>query len=132
MRKIVLCFSFFAAISMEAQTAQAVQTDTLQFMRDIRAFGCFADSAVLNKKIVDSLAIRQDTLIAHYRAIKPALTDKQVEEYNRIRGRYTRRIIEYRGDRVGEGLQVTGDSIAAKAGRVGKSIGGFFKGMFEK
>ena len=101
-------------------------------MKEIREFGRFSDTAFLNKKVVDSLAMRQDTLIAHYRSIKPSLSDNQVEEYNRIRGRYTKRIIEYRGERVGEGLQVTGDSIAAAAGRVGKSVGGFFKGLFER
>ena len=130
MKKIVvICFALLAVSGMEAQT---VKRDTTLFMKEIRDFGRFADSAFLNKKIVDSLAMRQDTLIAHYRAIKPQLTDSQVEEYNRIRGRYTRRIIEYRGDRIGDGLQVTGDSIAAAAGRVGKSVGGFFKGLFER
>ena len=130
MKKIVvLCFALLAVSGLEAQT---VKRDTTLFMKEIRDFGRFADSAFLNKKIVDSLAMRQDTLIAHYRAIKPQLTDSQVEEYNRIRGRYTRRIIEYRGDRIGDGLQVTGDSIAAAAGRVGKSVGGFFKGLFER
>ena len=130
MKKIVvLCFAFMAVSAVEAQT---VKRDTTLFMKEIRDFGRFADSVFLNKKIVDSLAMRQDTLIAHYRAIKPQLNDGQVEEYNRIRGRYTRRIIEYRGDRIGDGLQVTGDSIAAAAGRVGKSIGGFFKGLFER
>ena len=130
MKKIVfLCLTFMAVSAVEAQT---MKRDTTLFMKEIRDFGRFADSAFLNKKIVDSLAMRQDTLIAHYRAIKPQLTDGQVEEYNRIRGRYTRRIIEYRGDRIGDGLQVTGDSIAAAAGRVGKSVGGFFKGLFER
>ena len=115
-----------------AVDAQTVKRDTTQFMKEIREFGRYADTAFLNKKVVDSLASRQDTLIAYYRAIKPRLSDNQVEEYNRIRGRYTKRIIEYRGERVGEGLQVTGDSIAAAAGRVGKSVGGFFKGLFER
>lgn len=130
MKKIViLCFALMAVITVEAQT---VKRDTTQFMKEIREFGRYADTAFLNKKVVDSLASRQDTLIAYYRAIKPRLSDNQVEEYNRIRGRYTKRIIEYRGERVGEGLQVTGDSIAAAAGRVGKSVGGFFKGLFER
>lgn len=130
MKKIVvLCFALMAAGAVDAQT---VKRDTTQFMKEIREFGRYADTAFLNKKVVDSLASRQDTLIAYYRAIKPRLSDNQVEEYNRIRGRYTKRIIEYRGERVGEGLQVTGDSIAAAAGRVGKSVGGFFKGLFER
>lgn len=130
MKKIVLlCLLLLAVGGVKAQT---VKTDTTKFLKEIREFGKYADKAVLNKKIVDSLASRHDTLIAHYRVIKPLLSDAQVEEYNRIRGRYTRRIIEYRGDRVGEGLQVTGDSIAAAAGRVGKSVGGFFKGLFER
>lgn len=130
MKKIVvMCLALMAVSAMEAQT---VKRDTTQFMKEIRDFGRYADTAFLNKKVVDSLAARQDTLIASYRAIKPRLTDSQVEEYNRIRGRYTKRILEYRGERVGEGLQVTGDSIAAAAGRVGKSVGGFFKGLFER
>ena len=130
MKKIVfICLAMLAVSSVDAQT---LKTDTAQFMKEIREFGRFSDVAFLNKKIVDSLAMRQDTLIAYYRSIKPSLSDNQVEEYNRIRGRYTKRIIEYRGERVGEGLQVTGDSIAAAAGRVGKSVGGFFKGLFER
>lgn len=130
MKKIVIiCLALMAVGSIEAQT---VKTDTTQFMKECREFGRFVEVAFLNKKVVDSLALRQDTIIAHYRAIKPRLTDKQVEEYNRIKGRYTKRIIEYRGDCIGDGLQVTGDSIASAAGRVGKSIGGFFKGLFGK
>ena len=130
MKKIVIiCLALLAVGSIEAQT---VKTDTTQFMKECREFGRFVEVAFLNKKVVDSLALRQDTIIAHYRAIKPRLTDKQVEEYNRIEGRYTKRIIEYRGDCIGDGLQVTGDSIASAAGRVGKSIGGFFKGLFGK
>ena len=130
MKKIVfVCFLLLAVGGAKAQT---VKTDTTRFLKEVREFGMYADKAVLNKRIVDSLASRHDTLIAHYRAIKPLLSDAQVEEYNRIRGRYTKRIIQYRGDRVGEGLQVTGDSIAAAAGRVGKSVGGFFKGLFER
>lgn len=130
MKKIVfICLAMLAVSSVDAQT---LKTDTARFMKEIREFGRFSDTAFLNKKVVDSLAMRQDTLIAHYRSIKPSLSDNQVEEYNRIRGCYTKRIIEYRGERVGEGLQVTGDSIAAAAGRVGKSVGGFFKGLFER
>ena len=130
MKKIV--FVCFALIAFSAVDAQTVKRDTTQFMKEIREFGRFSDTAFLNKKVVDSLASRQDTLIAHYRAIKPRLSDNQVEEYNRIRGRYTKRILEYRGERVGDGLQATGDSIASAAGRVGKSVGGFFKGLFER
>lgn len=130
MKKIVfVCLALLSVGSMEAQTAK---TDTTRFMKECRAFGRFVDVAFLNKKVVDSLAIRQDTIIAHYRAIKPRLSDKQVEEYNRIKGRYTKRILEYRATCVGDGLEVTGDSIAAAAGRVGKSVGGFFKGLFGK
>ena len=130
MKKIV--FVCFALIAFSAVDAQTVKRDTTQFMKEIREFGRFSDTAFLNKKVVDSLASRQDTLFAHYRAIKPRLSDNQVEEYNRIRGRYTKRILEYRGERVGDGLQATGDSIASAAGRVGKSVGGFFKGLFER
>ena len=130
MKKIVMmCLALIAVCGVEAQTAK---TDTARFMKECREFDRFVDVAFLNKKVVDSLAIRQDTIIAYYRAIKPRLSDKQVEEYNRIKGRYTKRIIEYRGERVSDGLQVTGDSIAAAAGRVGKSVGGFFKGLFGK
>ena len=129
-KKIVfVCLALLAVSTMEAQTAK---NDTARFMKECREFGRFVDVAFLNKKVVDSLVIRQDTIIAHYRAIKPRLTDHQVEEYNRIKGRYTKRMIEYRSTCIGDGLQVTGDSIAAATGRVGKSIGGFFKGLFGK
>ena len=47
-------------------------------------------------------------------------------------GRYTKRMLEYRGDRLSDGLQATGDSIAKTANRVGQQIGGFFKGLFNK
>ena len=130
MKKIV--FVCFALMAFSAVDAQTVKRYTTHFMKEIRQFGRLSDTALLKKKVVDSLASRQDTLIAHYRAIKPRLSDNQVEEYNRIRGRYTKRILEYRGERVGDGLQATGDSIASAAGRVGKSVGGFFKGLFER
>ena len=130
MKKIVaLCLALVVVGGVKAQT---VKTDTTAFMKEIRDFGRFVDTAFLDKKTVDSLAVRQDTLIAYYRSIKPRLSDHQVEEYNQVKGRYARRLIEYRGDRIGDGLQVTGDSIAAAAGRMGKSVGGFFKGLFKK
>ena len=40
--------------------------------------------------------------------------------------------VEYRGDRFTEGLEATGDSISKAAGRAGKAVGGFFKGLFEQ
>ena len=49
-----------------------------------------------------------------------------------LKGRYTRKMLAYRGDRLGEGLEATGDSIAKATGRVGSAIGGFFKGLFKK
>jgi hypothetical protein len=67
-----------------------------------------------------------------YRKIKPQLTDGQVEEYNTLKGRYTKKMLEYRGNRLGEGIEATGDSIAKATGRVGSAIGGFFKGLFKK
>lgn len=132
MKKIVLLVvTLMTVATMGAQTS-VCPSDTARFMRECRQFDKFVAETPLNKQIVDSLCACQDTLIAHYRAVKPQLTDGQVEEYNRVKGRFTRRIIEYRGDKVGEGLQATGDSIAKAAGRVGKAVGGFFKGVFER
>jgi hypothetical protein len=130
MKKIVfLWVAFMATMGLQAQTAK---TDTARFMNDCRQFVKYVERTPLNKQIVDSLAERQDMLIAQYRRIKPQLNDKQVEEYNRLKGRYARYILEYRGDKIGEGLQATGDSIAKATGRVGKAVGGFFKGVFNK
>lgn len=130
MRKIVILWiAFMAVMGMQAQT---VKTDTACFMNDCRQFVMYIERTPLTKQIVDSLAQRQNVLIAQYRKIKPKLNDKQVEEYNRLKGRYTRYILEYRGDKIGEGLQATGDSIVKATGRVGKAVGGFFKGVFKK
>jgi hypothetical protein len=138
MKKIVLIvFALAALATVNAQgtgnnsNIQVVQQpDTAQFMRECRQFSFYVLNAPINKVVLDSLSICQDTLMAHYRTIKPQLTDKQVEEYNRAKGRYARRVIEYRGEKVGEGLKATGDSIAKAAGRVGNAIGGYFKGIF--
>ena len=129
MKKIVVMMLAVAAMTTaNAQTKE--KTDTAQFMRECRQFNLYVTNTPVNKAMIDSLAICQDTLTAHYRAVKPRLTDKQVEEYNRAKGRYARCVLEYRGEKVGEGLQATGDSIAKAAGRVGKAIGGYFKGIF--
>lgn len=129
MKKIVLCL-FAVAIAATANAQTTEKADTARFMKECRQFDQYVAKTPFTKQVVDSLAVCQDTLIAHYRAVKPRLNDKQVEEYNRIKGRYARRVIEYRGEKVGVGLQATGDSIAKAAGRVGKSVGGFFKGVF--
>lgn len=119
--------------SVQAVSARgAEQADTTRFMNECRQFDRYVAVTPFNKQIVDSLCICQDTLIAHYRVIKPQLNDRQVEEYNRIKGRFSRRVVEYRGEKVGDGLQATGDSIAKAAGRAGKAVGGFFKGIFGK
>lgn len=129
MRKIVsVIIALSAFITVSGQNCE--KSDTARFMHECRQFDKYVVMTPFNKTVVDSLVNCQDTLIAHYRAIKPCLNDQQVEEYNLVKGRFTRRLVEYRGDKVGEGLQATGDSIAKTAGRVGKAVGGFFKGIF--
>jgi hypothetical protein len=118
---------------MMLTTARAEKNDTLQFMNAYRQFAAFVVAQPsLTKPLADSLIARQDTLMFQYRKIKPQLTDGQVEEYNTLKGRYTKKMLEYRGNRLGEGIEATGDSIAKATGRVGSAIGGFFKGLFKK
>lgn len=113
--------------------AQKQVSDTLRFMNDYRKFVSFVISQPsLSKPLADSLIARQDTLMFQYRVLKPKLNDMQVEEYNLLKGRYTKKMLEYRGDRFSDSLEATGDSISKAAGRAGKAIGGFFKGLFEQ
>ena len=137
MKKIVIMMLALATMSaVHAQTpqkavkVQTLKADTAQFMRECRQFDHYVRTTPVNKAIIDSLAVCQDTLIAHYHAVKPMLNDKQIEEYNRAKGRYARCVIEYKGEKVGDGLKATGDSIAKAAGKVGNVIGGYFKGIF--
>ena len=118
---------------MMLTTARAEKNDTLQFMNAYRQFAAFVVAqSSFTKPLADSLIARQDTLMFQYRKIKPQLTDGQVEEYNTLKGRYTKKMLEYRGNRLGEGIEATGDSIAKATGRVGSAISGFFKGLFKK
>jgi len=131
MKKILIILSLLTFIS-KAYAQQQV-SDTLKFMNDYRKFVSFVISQPsLTRPIADSLIARQDTLMHQYRQIKPQLDDSQVEEYNRLKGRYTKKLLEYRGDRFTDSLEAAGDSISKTAGRVGKAVGGFFKGMFER
>lgn len=117
-----------------AKTANKIQqSDTLQFMTAYRQFAAYvASQPALTKTVVDSIKVRQDTLMHQYRKIKPQLTNAQVQEYNTLKGRYTKKLLTYRGNKIGEGLEATGDSIANAAERVGSAVGGFFKGVFKK
>ena len=125
---IIFCMMLF----MGEVHAQQQVLDTLRFMNDYRKFVSFVVSQPsLTKSVADSLIARQDTLMHQYRSLKPRLNDSQVEEYNRLKGRYTKKMLEYRGDRFTDGLEATGDSISKAAGRAGKAVGGFFKGLFE-
>ena len=125
---IIFCMMLF----MGDVHAQQQVLDTLRFMNDYRKFVSFVVSQPsLTKPVADSLIARQDTLMHQYRSLKPRLNDSQVEEYNRLKGRYTKKLLEYRGDRFTDGLEATGDSISKAAGRAGKAVGGFFKGLFE-
>ena len=131
MKKILIIISLLTFMS-KAYAQQQV-SDTLKFMNDYRKFVSFVVSQPsLTRPIADSLIARQDTLMHQYRQIKPQLDDSQVEEYNRLKGRYTKKLLEYRGDRFTDSLEAAGDSISKTAGRVGKAVGGFFKGMFER
>ena len=113
--------------------AQKQVSDTTKFMNDYRKFVSFVVSQPsLSRPMADSLIARQDTLMYQYRSLKPKLNDSQVEEYNRLKGRYTKKLLEYRGERFTDGLEATGDSISKAAGRAGKAVGGFFKGLFEQ
>ena len=130
MKKVLIIFCMM--LFMGEVYAQQQVSDTLRFMNDYRKFVSFVVSQLsLTKPVADSLIARQDTLMHQYRSLKPRLNDSQVEEYNRLKGRYTKKLLEYRGDRFTDGLEATGDSISKAAGRAGKAVGGFFKGLFE-
>ncbi len=130
MKKVLIIFCMMLFIG-EVHAQQQV-SDTSRFMNDYRKFVSFVVSQPsLTKPVADSLIARQDTLMHQYRSLKPRLNDSQVEEYNRLKGRYTKKMLEYRGDRFTDGLEATGDSISKAAGRAGKAVGGFFKGLFE-
>lgn len=130
MKKVLIIFCIM--LFMGEVHAQQQVSDTLRFMNDYRKFVSFVVSQpLLTKPIADSLIARQDTLMHQYRLLKPRLNDLQVEEYNRLKGRYTKKLLEYRGDRFTDSLEATGDSISKVAGRAGKAVGGFFKGLFE-
>ena len=130
MKKVLIIFCMM--LFMGEVYAQQQVSDTLRFMNDYRKFVSFVVSQPsLTKPVADSLITRQDTLMHQYRSLKPRLNDLQVEEYNRLKGRYTKKMLEYRGDRFTDGLEATGDSISKAAGRAGKAVGGFFKGLFE-
>ena len=127
-KSIVTLVALFTVLVANAQ-----QSDTLRFMNSYRQFVTYVTAQpTFNKHLADSLIARQDTLVRQYRKVKPLLNNQQVEEYNKLKGRYTKKMIAYRGDRVGEGLEATGDSIASAAERAGSAIGGFFKGLFNK
>jgi len=131
MKKILIIVSVL--MFMGEAYAQQQTSDTLKFMNDYRKFVSFVISQPsLKKPLADSLIARQDTLMHQYRTLKPQLNDLQVEEYNRLKGRYTKKLLEYRGDRFTDSLEATGDSISKAAGRAGKAVGGFFKGLFEQ
>jgi len=131
MKKILIIVSVL--MFMGEAYAQQQTSDTLKFMNDYRKFVSFVISQPsLTKPLADSLIARQDTLMHQYRTLKPQLNDLQVEEYNRLKGRYTKKLLEYRGDRFTDSLEATGDSISKAAGRAGKAVGGFFKGLFEQ
>ena len=130
MKKVLIIFCMM--LFMGEVYAQQQVSDTLRFMNDYRKFVSFVVSQPsLTKPVADSLIARQDTLMHQYRSLKPRLNDLQVEEYNRLKGRYTKKMLEYRGDRFTDGLEATGDSISKAAGRAGKAVGGFSKGLFE-
>ncbi len=130
MKKVLIIFCMMLFIG-EVHAQQQV-SDTSRFMNDYRKFVSFVVSQPsLTKPVADSLIARQDTLMHQYRSLKPRLNDSQVEEYNRLKGRYTKKMLEYRGDRFTDGLEATGDSISKAAGRAGKAAGGFFKALFE-
>ena len=133
MKKITILILALCALNVNAQKTQQTQNDTLQFMTAYRQFAAFVEKQpALTKPVADSLIVRQDSLMKQYRKIKPQLTGKQVEVYNTLKGRFTKKLLQYRGDRLGEGLEATGDSIAKATGRVGSAVGGFFKGLFSK
>ena len=126
---IIVCMLVFIG---EVYAQQQV-SDTMKFMNDYRKFVSFVVAQPsLTRPMADSLIARQDTLMYQYRSLKPKLNDSQVEEYNRLKGRYTKKLLEYRGDRFTDSLEAAGDSISKTAGRAGKAVGGFFKGLFEQ
>ena len=131
MKRITI--AVMALMSLTTAQAQEERQDTAIFMNGCREFVKYVEELpALTKSEADSIINYQDSIVERYRQIKPQLNDDQVGEYNRLKGRYTKRMLAYRGDRLSDGLQATGDSIAKTANRVGQQIGGFFKGLFNK
>lgn len=126
-----------AAQAQESKSAQdkkiktEQQSDTAIFMNKYREFAKYVEKHTVTRQNADSLSACQDSLMEAYRKIKPRLSDNQVEEYNTLKGRYYKYVLEYRGDRFNTSLEAAGDSIAKTTGRVGKAVGGFFKGLFD-
>ena len=90
MKKVLIIFCMM--LFMGEVYAQQQVSDTLRFMNDYRKFVSFVVSQPsLTKPVADSLIARQDTLMHQYRSLKPRLNDLQVEEYNRLKGRYTKK-----------------------------------------
>ena len=90
MKKTLMIFSML--VLMGDAYAQQQVSDTLKFMNDYRKFVSFVVSQPsLARSLADSLIARQDTLMHQYRTLKPQLNDLQVEEYNRLKGRYTKK-----------------------------------------
>ena len=95
MKKITL--TIIALMMLTSVSAQNTQkNDTLQFMTAYRQFAAFVEKQpTFTKTMADSLIARQDTLMKQYRQIKPQLTGKQVEEYNRLKGRFAKKLLYY-------------------------------------
>ena len=131
MRQIfILWLSLFSFLTIQAQEEVP---DTAEFMNDCREFIQYLEyQTSLDKDKVDMIINYNSELKARYHEIKPWLNDDQVDEYHHLKGRYTKKLLSYRGERIGDGLQATGDTIVKTAKRTGKHVGSFFKGLFEK
>lgn len=129
MKKVIMMMLLSVSLQMPAQNVQ--KPDTAKFMNQYRSFVGMVDrDNVISKGNYARIDSAYHMLTNQYRQIKPYLSDAQVGEYNTLKGRYTRRLMQYRGDRVASGLEATGDTLMRKTSRARKAVGGWLDGLF--
>ena len=110
--------------------AQHMPTDTASFMNGYRQLVAYTElQAIAEQSVIDSLAIRNDSIKRCFRFYEPQLSNKQIKEYNQLKSRMSRQFIRLRSSKIGNGIRNTADSVTQKANRIGNAIGGYIEGI---
>ena len=128
MKKSILVITMM----LVAFTAQA--QDKEKFLNEFKTFvTSFAAMENPTATQLDSIKIKYDRFRREYPQIyKPLFSNEEIKEYNEYKGKYTKQIASFYGNKTIDAIDSTATRVGKSVKRTSSQVSGFMKGLFKK